>query len=1103
MSFQERFLVKSSPLKSSENWSFWRMSKLVFLLLGWTALLFLSACPAEKGPCQKDSECAGGSEVCLAGACVCKTGDTRCGLDCVDITKNGSHCGGCGKACAAGQSCEGGACKVAASCNAPRSKCGADCVDLNEDVRHCGACSQPCAEGQLCKQGVCELACSPRQSRCGQECIDLQANGAHCGACGQACSQGQVCSKGTCVAACPEATPTVCLGGCVDEQHNPQHCGACGQACASGQACVKGKCECSQGLTDCNGKCVDLKTNQQSCGACGKVCENGQFCSSTGCVASCPAATPEICFGGCVNFQTDSLHCGGCGKACAPDERCEAGTCVCGSGRLRCSGACVDSQTDLRHCGQCDFVCPRNQSCSEGLCTDKCPAETLRCGEFCVDLKNNDKHCGGCDKACAPTEYCKDSTCVPSNCPIGQRRCGGACVDLLRDEAHCGQCQQACIQNQVCISGQCQERPVVETLAGQPPWRDGEASFARYLGPCAIAVDAQGNVYIADRENHRIRKLDTKGNVTTIAGTGKEGYANGPASKADLDSPSGIAVDGQGRIFFAERGNHLIRMIDGMGRVVDFAGTGKSGFADGPANQAQFDTPYGIAFGKDGSLYVADRENHRIRKIDTSGNVTTVAGTGKSGLVNGVGAQARFAKPHGIAVDDQGNVYVADYGNAVVRKITAAGEVSTLAGDGTQGSKDGPALMAQFDRPRGIALDAKGNLYVADEGSHQIRKIDTNGDVTTYAGSGSAGAQDGDAKTGTFNVPVDLVFLSNGDLLIADLDNNRIRKVDTALQLSTLSGGPNKGFANGPINEALFNSPSGLFFSKTGDLYVTDEDNHAIRKITPAGEVSTIAGFGSAGFLDGPGNQALFDSPYGIVANSKGELFVTDRDNHRIRKIDASGNVTTFAGQDTAGLVDGMGTTAQFNEPYGIAIDAQDNLYIADSGNHVIRKIDATGKVTTYAGSGDRGFQDGPIATARFDSPHGMAFDAQGNLYIADRGNHRIRKIDTQGVLSTIAGTGSSGYSDGPGLQAEFDRPASLVLDAQGNLFVVDQNNERIRQIDTTGKVSTLAGTGVAGFQDGALGQAQFSDPFGIAIDAQGNLYVGDRINHCIRRILR
>jgi sugar lactone lactonase YvrE len=348
-----------------------------------------------------------------------------------------------------------------------------------------------------------------------------------------------------------------------------------------------------------------------------------------------------------------------------------------------------------------------------------------------------------------------------------------------------------------------------------------------------------------------------------------------------------------------------------------------------------------------------------------------------------------------------------------------------------------------------------------------------------------------------------LIVDTKGEIWIADTGNRLIRTLGTQAQMRTSAGGKTEGSVDGPLNEALFNTPSGLAFDGQGNLFVADEDNHAIRKITPNGDVSTVAGTGVPGFLDGPGKTALFDSPHCVAVNSQGAVFVSDRDNHRIRKIDAQGDVTTFAGQAIAGLADGMGGIAKFSAPYGLVFDKQDNLYVADSDNHVIRKIDPQGNVVTFAGTGSRGYQDGPSATARFDTPYGLAFDGTGNLYVADYGNHRIRKIDPQGVISTVAGTGNNGYSDGAALQAEFDRPTSIVLDPQGNLFIVDQNNERIRQLDTTGKVTTLAGTGTAGFQDGPLNQAQFDEPFGITIDAKGTLYIGDRENYSIRRILR
>ena len=309
--------------------------------------------------------------------------------------------------------------------------------------------------------------------------------------------------------------------------------------------------------------------------------------------------------------------------------------------------------------------------------------------------------------------------------------------------------------------------------------------------------------------------------------------------------------------------------------------------------------------------------------------------------------------------------------------------------------------------------------------------------------------------------------------------------------VSTLAGNDKLGFADGQGSAAQFDLPSGITIDTVGNLYVADMVKHRIRKVTPKGEVTTLAG-GQWGFADGQGSAAKFSDPHGITIDAMGNLYVADRGNHRIRKVTPKGEVSTLAGSDKGGFADGQGSTAQFYVPSGIAIDAAGNLYVADSGNRRIRKITPSGEVTTLAGS-EKGFADGK-GTAQFDR-HGIAIDAAGNLYMTDRDRNLIRKVSPKGEVSTFAGGGKegfAGFADGQGGAAQFYSPDSIALDAAGNLYVTDKINYRIRKITPKGEVSTLAGNGKRGFADGDERIAQFSAASGIAIDATGNLYVAD-----------
>lgn len=265
-------------------------------------------------------------------------------------------------------------------------------------------------------------------------------------------------------------------------------------------------------------------------------------------------------------------------------------------------------------------------------------------------------------------------------------------------------------------------------------------------------------------------------------------------------------------------------------------------------------------------------------------------------------------------------------------------------------------------------------------------------------------------------------------------------------------------------------------------------------------DTQTLAGSGTANYAEGMGNVAGFNNPEGVAIDSKGNILVADRSNHRIRKITPEGLVSTLAGTGRVGRADGLAAEASFNSPWKIAVDQHDNVIVADRSNHLIRKISAAGIVTTLAGTGAGGYQDGAALSASFDYPQDVEVDAQGNIYIVDYTNNRIRRLDTQGMVITLAG-GVSGYADGMGTEARFNRPSGIVMDAQGNLLVADRNNHRIRKITPDGLVSTLAGNGEKGLADSELLEASFSEPFGVSVDRSGNIYVADLASNAIRKI--
>ncbi len=331
-------------------------------------------------------------------------------------------------------------------------------------------------------------------------------------------------------------------------------------------------------------------------------------------------------------------------------------------------------------------------------------------------------------------------------------------------------------------------------------------------------------------------------------------------------------------------------------------------------------------------------------------DTTIIAGSDSAGFANGTGAATRFNHPFGLTLDKSGNLYVADQGNELIRMITPGAVVSTYAGTVvTAGSANGAAALSSFNKPFGVAADTAGNVYVADAGNNVIRLISPSGTVSTFAGTGVAGAADG-KDTATFNSPLGVAVDVAGNVYVADYENDLIRKISAAGVVTTIAGKSGvAGAADGLDTAARFNLPESLAVDVSGNIYVADNGNNLIRKITPAGMVSTIAGSGTAGFADGTGTSASFNSPFGIAVDAAGNIYVADAGNNRIRKITPAGAVSTFAGSGAKGANNATGAAATFNTPSGLAVDAAGNVYVADENNNLIRKITPAAIVTTIA----------------------------------------------------------------------------------------------------------------------------------------------------------
>ena len=645
---------------------------------------------------------------------------------------------------------------------------------------------------------------------------------------------------------------------------------------------------------------------------------------------------------------------------------------------------------------------------------------------------------------------------------------------------------------------------------GGPGYTDGTNSAARFSSVSGVAVDSSGNLYVADTYNDTIRKVTPAGVVTTLAGVaGVQGSADGTGSAARFNSPSGVAVDSSGNIYVADSGNDTIRMITPAGVVTTLAGSaGQAGSVNGTNSAARFNTPSGVTVDSSGTLYVADTGNNMIRSITAAGEVATLAGSGIAGSANGTNSSARFNAPSGVAVDSSGNVYVADTDNDTIRKVTPDGVVTTLAGSaGKAGSANGTNSVARFNTPFGVAVDSSGNIYVADTDNDTIRKITPAGAVTTLAGKAATfGSADGTNNAARFYQPHGVAADSTGKVYVADYYNFAIRKITQAAVVTTLAGLPAAfGGNDGLGSVARFDSPSGVAVDTSNNVYVADTFTMTIRKITPAGAVTTLAGLGAApGTNDGTGSAARFYDPNAVAVDSSGNLYVADTGNHTIRKITPAAVVTTLAGlAGASGSADGTNSAARFNSPSGVAVDSSGNLYVADTGNQTIRKITPAGAVTTLAGLvGAFGSDDGTGSAARFNAPFDLAVDSSGNIYVGDSGNSTIRKITPAGVVTTLAGlAGNLGGDDGTNSAARFDSPRGVAVDSSGNVYVADYFNFTIRKITPAGAVTTLGGLAQAhGSDDGTASAARFYFPNGVAVDSSDNVFVVEIDNCDIRK---
>lgn len=624
----------------------------------------------------------------------------------------------------------------------------------------------------------------------------------------------------------------------------------------------------------------------------------------------------------------------------------------------------------------------------------------------------------------------------------------------------------------------------IETIAGS--LGEGPAlTIGQYAQGVAFRA---GKIYVADSSNHAVRAVDlNSGYETVVAGSGQSGYTGdgGPALGAKMNGPAYVAVDGAGNVFIDDQNNRRIRRVDAItGVITTIVGDGEYGYAGdgGPGTSARFTAAYGMATDSVGNLFFCDTNNGRVRRWDA---VTEIVDT------------VALSGCWGLAIDAADNLYLGD--EHTVHRADAGTYALTAIG-----TTDGPPGSTIA----GVAVDASGNVYASEPNAGRVWRIDAGTLATSrYAGGGTPTPNLGDggpASDALLINPWGLAVDDAGSLYVASF---KVRKVDAGTSIiSTVAGNGFGRFGGdgGPATNAQIDGTIAVTVDALGRLYLSGGDRPGIRRIDLDGSISTIAGGGDNDADGIPATEAYLDAA-GLAIDTDGSIFVAEPGPDRVRKIDATtGLISTVAGGNDCGPEGdgGPATAAQLCGPFGLALDAAGNLYIAEEGNAAIRRVDRpTGIISTVAGTigtsiGPVG-DGGPATSATLQSPRSVAVDDLGRIYIAELGGHRVRRVSTAGIITTIAGTGVHGYNgDGiPATDAQLASPYSVAFDLAGNVIITDADNERVRRIDSAGIIHTVAGTGTSGYtgDGGPASAARLFVPIGTAAHPSGSLYILDQ----------
>ena len=989
-----------------------------------------NAAPCDDGnACTLNDACAEGA--CQAGTakpcddqkdCTVDSCDPKTG-DCLYDAKvyEGKNCPGDGDACTVSDKCVAGECVI----GKPKD----------------------CSDGDGCTADVCDpktAKCSNEQMKPGAACND-----------GSLCTYKDVCDdKAKCVGtevpcfddkACTVDACVAATGQCTYTPIKP------GESCDDGDLCTIGdKC-------DDAGDCVVGLP---------KVCTDSNACTEDG----CDAKTGKCAFPSFVGPCDDK-------DSCTQGERCTGGQCVTG----------VD--------GDVDTVAGNNTGGFLDAKGSKAQLQYPR--DVAVDGKGrlvvadyNNHRIRRIDTEGDVSTLAGSGTAAFLNGDAKTARFyypSGVAVERSSGTVYVSDRSN----HRVRIVG---DDGKTGTFAGSGTagWKDGAASLAQFNSPEKVAIGPGGYLYVADAGNHRVRKIAPNGTVSTLAGGAQAGAADGKGQSAQFNGPLGIDVDKQGNVFVADAGNHRLRIILPDGAVTTLAGS-TAGYQNGQGTQARFNGLADVTLSPGGYLVVADRYNYRLRRVTLSGAVSSLSGDGIAGWKDGPAATAHFQQPWGVAAGLYGNIYVADTNNHRVRRSSVA---KTICDDESACTIDSchPAKGCQF---AALNLGAKcedgskctqddvctadgkctGKAKVCDDGNQCTDDICNPASGVCGSLNNSQPCSDGDKCSGDKSC-------IGGSCKVAPI-------------VSTFTGSGTPSTVDGVGTQATHYLPRGMDADAVGNLYLVSYQHHRVRRISGTGMVTTVAGVaGKAGWTDGPGALATFNYPADVAVSPANDLYVADRNNHRIRKI-SNGVVTTFAGSGNPSFLDGTGVQARFYYPEGIAVDQAGNIYVADTYNHRVRKINQAGVVTTVAGS-SQGYVEGKGTAARFYRPGGIAVDAAGNIFVADTYNHRIRGVKPDGQTSLLAGSGAAAWLDAVGATARFYYPRDLAVDGDGKVYVADSSNNRVRVIGANAVVDTLMGGAKPGYKDGPVSESLLNYPAGVAITSAG-LYVSDYNNHRTR----